>query len=319
VKTEQQADALLCLGCELVQGWLYGKPVTAEGLATTLAAGPQQPSLRLFEPGETLSSLEALPLHRLAQLHAIYDGAPVALGFIDRNLRYVSLNRRLADMNGTSVRAHLGKTVKEMVPALYPSIEEYLLRALAGEAISEIEIARPEIGPGLPSTTALVSYQPARDEMGDVIGVSIAVVDITKRKQAEEALRESEEHLRYMVELNPEVPWVMDAEGNNLDTSSRWTEITGLSKEQTRNRGWLEALHPDDIEPTMNALREALRSGKHIDVEYRVKRIDLEWRWMRSRGSPRLGPPGEILRWYGSVEDIDARKRMDEALLRRTA
>jgi PAS domain-containing protein len=69
----------------------------------------------------------------------------------------------------------------------------------------------------------------------------------------------------------------------------------------------------------MNALREALRSGKHIDVEYRVKRIDLEWRWMRSRGSPRLGPAGEILRWYGSVEDIDARKRMDEALLRRTA
>jgi PAS domain S-box-containing protein len=314
VETEQQADALLCLGCEMVQGWLYGKAVTADGLAAIVAAGPQQPSSRLFEAGDTLSSLEALPLHRLAQLHAIYDGAPVGLGFLDRNLRYVSLNRRLADMEGVAVHAHLGRTVNEMVPALYPSIEGYLLRALAGEPISEIEVARAGLRPGDLPTTALVSYQPARDEMGEVIGVSIAVVDISKRKRAEEALRESEEHLRYMVELNPEVPWVMDAEGNNLDVSSRWTEITGLSKEQTRNRGWLEALHPDDIEPTMNALREALRSGKNIDVEYRVKRIDREWRWMRSRGAPRFGQAGEILRWYGSVEDVDVRKRMEEAL-----
>ena len=64
----------------------------------------------------------------------------------------------------------------------------------------------------------------------------------------------------------------------------------------------------------MMKLRDGLRSGKPIDVEYRVKRVDREWRWMRSRGSPRLGPSGEILRWYGSVEDIDDRKRLEEAL-----
>ena len=117
-----------------------------------------------------------------------------------------------------------------------------------------------------------------------------------------------------MVELNPEIPWVMDSEGNNLDVSSRWEQVTGLSKERARNLGWLEAVHPEDVEATMKALQEGLHSGKQIDIEYRVKSLDRGWRWMRSRGSPRVGPAGQIVRWYGSVEDVDDRKRLEDAL-----
>jgi PAS domain S-box-containing protein len=139
-------------------------------------------------------------------------------------------------------------------------------------------------------------------------------MDISERKRVEQALLESEEHLRYMVELNPEIPWVMDSDGNNLDVSSRWEQVTGLSKEKTRNLGWLEALHPDDVESTMKALLEGLKSGTRIDIEYRIKSVDRGWRWMRSRGSPRVGPNGQIIRWYGSVEDIDDRKKLEDLL-----
>jgi PAS domain S-box-containing protein len=318
VETEEQADMLLCLGCEMGQGWLYGRPVTLDQLPNTVAGAPQMLSPRLSRPGDggIVSSLEALPVQRLAQLHAIYDGAPVGLCFLDRKFRYVSLNRRLADMNGAPIEAHLGRTVQEMIPELYPSFEPYLLRAMQGEAIPEIEAPRPARNPGDTDRTVLLSYQPAWDESGEVIGVSVAVVDITQRKRAEESLRESAEHLRYMVELNPEIPWVMDSEGNNLDVSSRWVKTTGLSKERTRNLGWLEALHPDDRDLTMKTMRDALHSGEPIDVEYRVKTVDRGWRWMRSRGSPRFGPTGEILRWYGSVEDIDETRQMEQALLK---
>jgi PAS domain S-box-containing protein len=106
----------------------------------------------------------------------------------------------------------------------------------------------------------------------------------------------------------------MDSEGNNLDVSSRWTTITGISKERTRDLGWLDALHPEDREPTLKALREGLHSGKSIDVEYRVESPGRGWVWMRSRGSPRFVPSGGILRWYGSVEDIDEQKKREEAL-----
>jgi len=316
VETEEQADILLCLGCEMGQGWLYGRPVTADQMPEIVAAAPQKLSPRLSRPGDggIVSCLEALPVQRLAQLHAIYDGTPVGLCFLDRKLRYVSLNKRLADINGASVEAHLGRTVQEMVPNLYPRIEQYLLRAMQGEAISEVEIARPASNHNETGRTGLVSYQPALDEVGEVIGVSIAVVDITKRKRAEEALRKSEEHLRNMVDHNPEIPWAMDGEGNNLDVSRRWVETTGLSKEKTRNLGWLEAVHPEDREPAMKALLEAMRAGKRIDVEYRIRALDRGWRRMRLRGSPCFGPSGEVIRWYGSVENLDDQEQMERAL-----
>ena len=316
VETEEQAEMLLWLGCMQGQGWFYGRPVTTDGIPLLLEAAPQSLSsaLSIHGDGWVVSSLEALPGQRLAQLQAIYDGAPVGLCFLDLNRRYVSINKKLADMNGAPVASYMGKTVEEMIPEVFPTIEPYLLRAFKGDAIQGIEFLRPSNIPGEPDSTNMVSYQPALDEAGEVIGVSVMVVDITERKRAEQALRESEEHLRNLVELNPEIPWVMDSEGNNLDVSSRWSLITGLSKERTRNLGWLEALHPEDIEPTMRKLREGLQSGAPIDVEYRVKNTSREWRWMRSRGSPLIGPSGDILRWYGSVEDIDDRKRMEEML-----
>jgi hypothetical protein len=61
-------------------------------------------------------------------------------------------------------------------------------------------------------------------------------------------------------------------------------------------------------------MKEALRTGKPIDVEYRVLGVDAEWRWMRSTGSPRYQPSGEISRWYGSVEDIHDRKLMETSI-----
>jgi PAS domain S-box-containing protein len=316
VETADQAHTLLTLGCELGQGWLYGHPspadqipgmVTAEPLAAPTGASQRAVST-------VVSGLEALPSQQLAQLQAIYDGAPVGLCFLDKNLRYVSINSRLAAMNDAPVAAHLGRSAKEMIPAFYPTVEPYLLKALGGEAIEELEVTRVAGKAGDADRTLLLSYQPALDEAGEVIGISVAAVDISARNLAEEALRESEDHLRFMVELNPEIPWVMDPLGNNLDVSTRWVKTTGISKEETRNLGWLAALHPDDVAVTLQTLRSALATGDSIDVEYRVKDIARGWRWMRSRGEPRFGPSGKILRWYGSVEDIDDRKQVESGL-----
>ena len=315
VETEEQAEMLLRLGCTLGQGWFYGRPATADQIPKIVAAAPHGLSPRSPPSGDgsVVSGLEALPTQRLAQLQALYDGAPVGLCFLDRNLRYVSINRRLAAMNGAPVAAFLGRRVEEMAPGIFPAIEPYIRRALQGEAMEEVELSRPPNDPVKPDGTNLVSYQPALDEAGEVIGVSVAVIDITELKRTNDALRESEEHLRYMVNLNPNIQWAMDSEGNVVDINSGWEMLTGLSRERTRNLGWLEAVHPEDVEPTMKALQEGLHSGKPIDLEYRVKSVDRGWRWVRSRGSPRVGPKGQIVRWYGSVEDIDERKQLEGA------
>jgi PAS domain S-box-containing protein len=316
VETEEQAGILLWLGCDQGQGWLYGHPLPADRIPEMVAAVPQTPSGAMSTQRSVggISSLEALPEQRLAQLQAIYDGAPVGLCFLDHDLRYVSLNQRLADMNGAPVAVHIGRTVQEMIPEMFPRVQPYILRALQGEAIADVEVSKPSSKPGESDLTILLSYQPAFDEAQEVIGVSVAIMDISERKLANDTLRETEEDYRHLVELSPQMPWIRDADGNMTDISARWLQLTGLSKEQSRNLGWLDAVHPDDLSHTLNSLRDALHFGKPIDIEYRVKTADGNWRWLRSRGSPRYGPSGEIIRWYGGWEDIEERKELEDAL-----
>ena len=315
VETKEQAEMLLRLGCELGQGWLYGWPVPGAELCrviedasrAALACGSQIHDV-------ILSSLEALPTQRLAQLQAIYDGAPVGLCFLDTKLRYVSINMRLAAINGSTVEAHLGRTMSEMVPVMYTSYEPYLVRALDGEAIGGVEITQPSVKLGEPQRMLLSSYQPAWDEAEEVIGISVSVVDITEHTRIEEAIHTTGAQSDQQDALSIEMPWIMDAKGDSLLANAHWIQTARFRSEETHNLAWLKTLHTEDLDAAMNKITAALRSGQSIDMEYRVRDLEDGWRWVRSRGSPRFGPEGQITRWYGNVVDINARKRLEETL-----
>jgi PAS domain S-box-containing protein len=202
IETAEQAEMLMWLGCGIGQGWLFGKPVPAESLAAVIGMTRNGVATGVAFPWKNLSigSMEGLPAQKLAQLQAVYDGAPVGLGFLDRDLRYVNLNRQLAEMGGGAVEEHLGRTVQEVVPHLFPIFEPYLRRALQGEPITGIEVTGQAIE-GKGATSALASYQPAFDEAGEVVGVSVAVLDFTARKQAEEKLQQYERVVEGLEEM----------------------------------------------------------------------------------------------------------------------
>ena len=145
-------------------------------------------------------------------------------------------------------------------------------------------------------------------------------------KATEARLRESEDHFRHAVELNPAVPWTCDPQGNITSYSKRWLDLTGQAPGEPDGAGWMRALHPDDVARTVEVFSTCLASGDPVDVDYRILVAATgDHRWMRARAHPRRDADGTILRWYGVVEDVhdrkvaEARLRDSEALSRSMA
>ncbi|MDX2212323.1 MAG: ATP-binding protein [Oculatellaceae cyanobacterium bins.114] len=140
---------------------------------------------------------------KLAEIEAIYQSAPIGLNFIDTDLRFVRINQRLAEMNGLPVEAHLGRTVREVLPALADEAELLLRQILeTGEPLLNVEIVgETPAQPGV-QRTWLESFLPLKD--GDrIIGISTVCEEITERKQAEierEQLLEREQATRAAAE-----------------------------------------------------------------------------------------------------------------------
>jgi len=129
---------------------------------------------------------ERVANERLAHLKTIYASAPVGLCFVDRELHYVSINNALAEMNGHSPEFFIGKTVREAVPELADSVEAHYRRVIdTGQPVIDEEVQVGNPNHPLERRVGLCSYYPVHTETGQLLGVNVAVRDITRRKQAE--------------------------------------------------------------------------------------------------------------------------------------
>jgi diguanylate cyclase (GGDEF)-like protein/PAS domain S-box-containing protein len=132
---------------------------------------------------------------------------------------------------------------------------------------------------------------------------TVTLLDITADHQAFEALRQSEEHLRYTVEYNPQLPWIADPTGRVIDVTDRWLNWTGMTRETALGEGWLNVAHPDDAEYVTTKIMQAVMTGEQFDVRCRLF-LNGEYRWIRAQGYPRRDENGNVIRWYGYTEDI---------------
>lgn len=130
-----------------------------------------------------------------------------------------------------------------------------------------------------------------------------------ERAQAERSLRDSEDHYRHVVELNPQVSWTALPDGRLNRVARRWHEWTGT---EGTGDSWAEGLHPDDRAGSLEAWKRSVATGEPYDIEHRVKLRDGSYRWCRSRAFPRHDEAGDICLWYGTTEDIHERKIAEE-------
>lgn len=133
-------------------------------------------------------------------------------------------------------------------------------------------------------------------------------------KEAEAKLRESERRLRRAVELNPQIPWTADANGAVTSIDARWAEFSGLEREQTMGQGWREFTHPDDMPMIIKQWSASLASLTPFDVQVRLQKKTGKYDWYQVRAYPELDEAGHCQQWYGTVEDISDRVRLEASL-----
>ncbi|MHC4630419.1 MAG: PAS domain S-box protein [Planctomycetota bacterium] len=140
--------------------------------------------------------------------------------------------------------------------------------------------------------------------------------DITERRRTEEAMQSSEAKYRSLIANIPDVVWTSDEKGNTAFISSNIEDIYGYSPEEIYSEGdrlWFGRIHPDDLEKVKESYRAVFGRGEQLDVEYRIRRKDGEWIWIRDRSIGAYEKDG-VKYADGVFIDITERKKAEEAL-----
>lgn len=163
------------------------------------------------------------------------------------------------------------------------------------------------------STWLLWSVRKLFDPHGRATEIQLVARDVTAQKEAEVALRQSEERFALAVAGSTDGIWDWDLGTHDIFYSDRFFELLGYRRGYRPASGNLDLyrdlLHPDDMERTERAVQDHLRDRVPYDIEYRLRTRESGYRWFRSRGQALWGENGLALRMSGSIQDVDDKRR----------
>ena len=168
-------------------------------------------------------------------------------------------NDAYAPLLGPRLAWAMGELFNVVWPDAWEQAKPMIEEAFAGRSRRFNDVPwKLDTDRGVAETWWSYSYSRVLDAGGAVAGLFILTSETTARVLADKALRESEDHFRHTVELNPQVPWTCDPAGNITSYSMRWLELTGQAPGEPLGSGWAKVVHPDDLPWTMTVFSASL-------------------------------------------------------------
>ena len=257
-------------------------------------------------------SLPGLSFAQQPALQHIYDTAPIGLAFLSPDCRYLQINQHLTEICGIPIEGHLGRTVRECVPALAESVEAIVQSIMAtGEPVTGIEIAGQR--PDQTEDRAWITYwHPMRAPDGKIVGVNVAAEEITERKRVEAALRASERQFHILADSIPQLVWMAEADGRIFWFNSHWYEYTGAQSGDVSAFDWQALLAPASLPEVRRCWAESLQAGTALEMELSLLGKDGQYRPFLTRAIPLRDPTSTVYRWIGTHVDISEQRRREE-------
>jgi PAS domain S-box-containing protein len=246
------------------------------------------------------------------KLRLFIEHAPVALAMFDRQMRYLAVSRRwLADYR-LGDKKIIGCSHYEVFPEIPDRWREAYRRGLEGEVFRADEDFFPRVDGKIQCLRWEV--RPWKQADGTIGGIVILTEDLSERKQAEEALVQSEERFRLMADHAPVMIWMSGTDKLCTWFNKPWLAYVGRPMGQELGYGWSENAHPEDRDRCLQTYTASFDARQPFTMEYRLKRHDSEYRWVLDNGIPVHSVSGEFTGYIGSCIDITERKLAEEAL-----
>jgi PAS domain S-box-containing protein len=257
--------------------------------------------------------------HRLgeARLQAILEHSPAVVHLSDTQGRYILTNRRFQQLFHLGQQQLVGKSPHDLFPAETADVlRSHDQRVLATLVPLEFEEY-------LPQDDGTHTYISVKFPLLDAAGLPYALcgisTDITERKRAELAVRQSQERLSLVIQGSSDGVWDWDITTNEVYFSARWKSMLGYADDEVANQfcAWEQLLHPDDRERALASIRDYLAGrSPSFELEHRLRHKDGSYRWILSRGVALRDSMGKPVRMAGSHVDLTARKETEEQLRR---
>ncbi|MCA9233983.1 MAG: PAS domain S-box protein [Planctomycetales bacterium] len=224
-----------------------------------------------------------------------------------------SWNAAARRLLGYQAKEIIGQSISLILPEGGQAEEAALIERLRrGERITQCETTR--IHKDGKAIDVVLTISPIHNAAKEIVGASTIVRDVSERKAAEQAIRESEERFRTLADNMSQFAWMADPQGWVFWYNQRWYEYTGTTLEEMQGWGWRKVHHPDHVDRVVERLQWSWGTGEVWEDVFPLRSKSGEYRWFLSRALPIRDSQGNVTRWLGTNTDVTEQRETEQAL-----